>query len=176
MVLSIHYSGVLKSTTLIPALVEEVRDVCTILEWRYQLCDVDEIRGILFTPPECETVVLSFLPNGELICLVRLKFGTGPANIISVKTQFAGAEVHKAIIKLLKHLKASYFDTFKLMDESSYWETGDEELLHQKFRQYDCMLKSVSTVLQDFKAEKGDTVDTLAERLEKFLRGRLGEG
>ncbi len=173
--LSIHYSGVLKLPALIPALVEEVQDVCNIMEWRYQLCDVDEISGILFTPPECETVGLSFLPNGELVCLVSLKFRTEPANIISVKTQFAGADVHQAIIKLLKHLKASYFATFELMDESSYWETGDEALMHKKFGEYDFLLKSVSAALQDFNVEAGDTAETLAGRLEKFLRGRLDE-
>lgn len=118
--LSIHYSGILRSPTLLPALVEEVQDVCTILEWRYQMFEDESINCICFTPPECETLTLMLYETGELVCPVSLQFGTEPANIGSVKTQFAGIKVHQAIIKLLKHLKAIYFTTFELKDEGGY--------------------------------------------------------
>ena len=148
--LSIHYSGTLQSPALIPALVEEVQDVCTIMEWPCQLIDIDDITGIHFTPPESETLALTFFPNGQLVCLIRLKYEVDPATDIAVKTQYAGVAVHQTLIKLFKHLKARYFATFNMVDESSYWETGDEALMHRKFKQMDFLVNTVRASLAGF--------------------------
>jgi hypothetical protein len=171
--LSIHYSGKIKEVTLIPSLVEEVQDVCTILKWNYHLYDDENVKGISFSPPECEPVFLSF-SNNELSSPILQQYNISPATTISVKTQFAGIEVHKALIKLLKHLKETYFKEFELSDEGGYWPTLDEEKLNQQFKRYNYILHKVTEHLKDFKANENDTASSLADRLEKFLNERLG--
>lgn len=171
--LSIHYSGTIKDKTLIPQLVEEVQDVCTILDWRWHLTKDENIDGISFTPPECETLSLTFLPTGEAVSAILLKYGIHPATTISVKTQYAGIDVHIAVIKLLKHLSQRYFSHFELSDEGGYWETDDEEVLRKKFGQYNAILNAVQSLMKDFKGLPDDTPQTLADRLEKFLKDRL---
>lgn len=173
--LSIHYSGIINERRLIPVLIEEIQDVCTILDWPYKIYNEETVKGISFVPPKCEPVFFTFLDNSELVCLSKFKYDIHPATIISVKTQFAGMDVHRTLIKLLKHLKARYFSKFKLSDESYYWETGDEELLQKKFEQYNFLLNAVGEALKKFKGKEGDTPETVADRLEKFLNERLEE-
>lgn len=173
--LSIHYSGRLKHIALLPQLVEEVKDVCNILGWRYYEDNDEVAKGISFTPPESETLNFTFRPTGELVNKMYLHYNIEPSNTISVKTQFAGIEVHVAIIRLLKHLSAQYFSQFDLKDEGEYWETGDEEVLQKNVGAYNNMLCFVQTAMVDFKAHDGDTPQRLADRLEKFLNERWKE-
>jgi hypothetical protein len=44
------------------------------------------------------------------------------------KTQFAGAQVHVAIVRLLRSLRSS-FEVLNVEDEGEYWDSGDEETL-----------------------------------------------
>lgn len=173
--LSIHYSGMIKNNALIPQLVEEVQDVCDVLGWPWHLNN-ETVVGISFTPPECETVGLNFLSNGEIVSKVMLLYNIHPATTVSVKTQFAGMEVHMAVIKLLKHLAKQYFSRFELTDEGQYWETGDEELLRKYFRAYNGLMNAVQTTMMDFKAVPGETRRGFVQRLEAFLQERLNKG
>jgi hypothetical protein len=172
--LSFHYSGKIKDATLIPHLVEEVEDISVALQWEHYLIDDEEIRGIVFSPPECEPVFLSFNDKNELCSPVLLKYEIIPATTISVKTQYAGIEVHKALIKLFKHLEKPYFKEFELNDEGGYWNTLDEDTLIQQFDKYNFLLQAVRDHLKDFKSDKNDTAESLAEKLEQFLKKRLG--
>lgn len=76
--LSIHFSGRLKSQGSLPELIEEVKDIAEIYKWHYSSF-VEEfpagsfkksfnhrLYGICFTPPDCETVNLTFLSDGRL--------------------------------------------------------------------------------------------------------------
>ncbi len=101
-----------------------------------------------------------------------LQYKVHPATTISVKTQFAGNEIHKALIKLLKHLEGAYLTEFELFDEGGYWQALDEEKLNRQFNRYNFLLNKVTEQLKDFKAKKDDTAESLAERLEKFLNER----
>lgn len=169
--LSIHYSGMIKDAEQIPLLVEEVQDVCTVLDWHYQVIGDESLTGIFFTPPLCETLCLSFLPDGKLASREHLLYGIEP--IISVKTQFAGMDVHKTIIKLLQYLSAKYFSRFDLQDEGGYWETGDETLLARQFDIYDFLLDKVQETLTDFEFEPETSKEELVKQLEEFLKERL---
>jgi hypothetical protein len=172
--LSFHYSGKIKNRASISALVEEAQDVCTILQWNYHLYNDEDVKGISFSPPECEPVFLVFNNKNELCSPVMMQYDVHPATTISVKTQFAGIEIHKAVIKLLKHLKEVYLTEFELFDEGGYWEALDEEKLNRQFNRYNYILSKVTEQLKDFKAGENDTAASLAERLEKFLNERLG--
>lgn len=171
--LSIHYSGTIKDTKHITQLTEEVQDVCTAFDWDYHLVSDEMLTGISFTPPECETLCLTFLPDGQLASRIRLMYDIEPANVISVKTQFAGMDVHKTVIRLLQYLSAKYFSHFELDDEGGYWESGDENILAKKFELYDALLNKVHTAMSHFKTEPGITKEELVKRLEEFLKKRL---
>lgn len=167
--LSIHYSGKLKDIALLPQMVEEVKDVCNVLGWRFRSSE----DGFGFTPPESETFCFDFRPDGTLVNKMYLRYNIEPSNTVSVKTQFAGIEVHIAAVKLLKHLANKYFAVFNVSDEGGYWETDDEAVLRKQFGAYNMLLNEVQAAMQDFKEEEGDTPERLADRLEKFLNERL---
>ena len=170
--LSIHYSGTIKDTGQISLLTEEVLDVCTVFDWHYQLIDDKNLTGISFTPPGCETLCLTFLPDGQLASWMLLLYDLEPT-VISVKTQFAGMDVHKTVIKLLQYLSAKYFSLFDLQDEGGYWQTGDETVLARQFDIYDALLNKVQETLIGFTVEPGTTKEDLVKQLEEFLKERL---
>lgn len=177
--LSIHYSGKIKDTALIPELVEELKDICISLHWKYHLFDDDpgsnrEINGICFSPQESEPLFFTFSAEGVLVSPVLLQCQIDPATTISVKTQYAVIEVHKAVIRLIRYLKEKYFTAFELSDEGGYWESNDEAVLQQQFDKYNFLLDMVCDALQDFKTKPGEPAESLADRLERFLRERLG--
>ncbi len=85
--LSIHYSGSFNAKTSLQEMIKEVKDIVEIYKWQYTVYeDVfpenslgkaeynQNIYGISFTPPECETVSLCFLSNGKMISAPNLKF------------------------------------------------------------------------------------------------------
>lgn len=173
--LSIHYSGTVKDAALIPQLTEEVQDVCTVLGWPCNPVNDGIVKGVSATPPECETLSLVFLPNGELVSRSKLLYNIHPATIISVKTQFAGMDVHMTLVKLLKHLSQRYFAFFELYDEGGYWESMDEVTLAKKIGLYNKMLDAVQAAMMKFNAVAGETREGFVQRLEKFLQKRLSK-
>ena len=171
--LSIHYNGTIKDTRLVPQLVDELRDICNTLQWKYHLFEDEPANGICFSPENCETLFFTFSKSGELCSPLLLHYNIHPATTISVKTQYAGMDAHKAIIKLLKHIKLKYFSEFELYDEGGYWESDDENVLRQQFDKYEFILNAVWGALQDFQHKDRETPGSLADRLERFLRERL---
>ncbi len=129
--LSIHYSGKIKDYSLIDAMRTEVEDICKSLNWEHQLFDIKsstvksgtsnpvkntpyDVKGISFTPEESETVFLTFLPDGTLCSPVKLIYYDPATNdlmieVVHTKTQFAGPDIHIAILKLLHYIKEKYF-------------------------------------------------------------------
>jgi hypothetical protein len=119
--LSIHYSGTIKDSDLIDELIAEVSDICQSLSWTYRIIkepNPDQLNGICFSPEKCEPVFLTFLPGGRMCSPVNLmnrdiyEANELDAELIyttSTKTQFAGADAHVAVIKLLRYLKEKYF-------------------------------------------------------------------
>ena len=92
-------------------MIEEVKDIAGIYKWQYTVYEKEfptqdrgrvnydqNIYGISFTPPDCETVCLCFLSNGKMSSPSHLKFYGNNKNkeeagylyMLSVKTQYAG--------------------------------------------------------------------------------------
>lgn len=94
--------------------------------------------------------------------------------VIHTKTQFAGPDTHITFMKLLRYLKGKYFAELEIDDEGLYWETEDEKVLLSQFAKYNIALKSVTEALSDFKSKLGETVTSLADRLENYLRNKPG--
>lgn len=92
--LTIHYSAHLRQMEDLPTLVKEVADICTSLNWEYQIIDAAPIavpaaamplepgetdpklitlKGIIFGPPERENVLLTFTNSGRTSSYIHLK-------------------------------------------------------------------------------------------------------
>ena len=185
--LSIHYSGTIKDMALIDELITEVADICQSLNWTHHIIkepNADQLNGICFYPENCEPIFLTFLPGGRMCSPVNLMNrdiyeGNGlEAELIyttSTKTQFAGADAHMAVIKLLRYLKEKYFSVFELDDEGKYWETMDEKVFLKQFARYEFLLDAVADALTGMKTEPGDTPSSLADRIEKLLKDKFGK-
>ncbi len=184
--LSIHYNGSFNKKASLSNMIEEVKDVAKIYGWKYHIYEETfnkqttaekqqniDLYGISFTPPNSETISLTFLSNGKLCCgaVLQLLGSDIKSNpylySLSVKTQFAGSVVHKIIIQLLKYLSNKYFKEFELTDEGQYWETGDEKLLNSIFKTYDDLIDSVQFSIESVPIKKGETFEEYFKRILK---------
>jgi hypothetical protein len=177
-------------------MIEEVKDIAEIYQWRYNIfedtfpaagfgqADYNEnIYGICFTPPECETVSLCFLSNGKMSDALNLKFYGTPKSkeeaeylyMLSVKTQYAGIEIHKLVIHLLRHLSKKYLQDFILSDEGEYWETGDEKLLQDAFKRYTDLIKGFASSLENYPKKTGESFEAYFERLLRQINEKRKE-
>ena len=198
--LSIHYRGQICDYALIEDLILECEDICKSLEWDYHIREkksnanddvhlsnpdfinytMEDLKGISFTPKESETVSLVFFPSGIICSPIKLMYNDSAIDdlmvkTVSVKTQYAGMDVHVTVLKLLEYLKDKYFSFFELSDEGMYWETKDLEILKSQFARYDFIVNSVRNALSDFKAIPGETPESLADRLEELLKNKFGK-
>jgi hypothetical protein len=171
--LSIHYNGKIKDTNLISSITEEVKEICESLQWNYTLIGDDKVKGICFGPENCEPIFITFIKDGRLVCPISLQHKIESSTTISVKTQYAGIDTHVAIIKLLKYLNTKYFSHFEILDEGDFWETEDENVLRSRFEDYESALNKLTTVLENLENKPGETIESTADRLEKFLREKF---
>ena len=138
----------------------------------------EDLFGISITPTNCETVSFTFLSNGRMSSVVNLQaFGGDEKNMdyvykVFTKTQYAGAEMHKLLIHLFRHLSKKYFTNFELIDEGQYWETGDEKLLEEIFQRYTDMINSFTSSLEKFPRLDGESFEEYFERLGNKIVNR----
>jgi len=189
--LSIHYNGRFNTAASLKSLIEEVADIARVYKWKHHIfheefpvekLDDDrydgEIYGILFSPPECEPVFLTFLSNGLMCSPQSLDFWaeeTDPVRAgylyqLFTKTQYAGIEIHKLVIHILKHISQKYLSEFSLIDEGEYWETGDEILLQKNFDKYNFLIDSFCTSLETFPKKKDESFEVYFMRLMKNIK------
>ena len=185
--LSIHYSGRLRKAEHLQSLIEEIKDVSDVYGWKYHIFDTyfpnnafenntsfKKVYGINFTPTNCETVSLAFLSNGKMVSPESIEFFAHTKNepyiyIVSVKTQFAGVTVHQLLIQLFKYLNEKYFEDFNLNDESYYWETNDENLMRERFKEYNNLLDNFALSIETFPVKSGENIISYFDRLMKHV-------
>lgn len=194
--LSFHYSGRIANPDNLPELIEEVKDICKVNKWKYFVFDqqfpqnsvdntdyTDRLYGICFTPPECEPVDVSFLSNGRMSSAMLLQnWGESDVEeekeylyLISVKTQYAGIDIHRNIIQLFRYLDEKYLADFSMIDEGEYWETNDEELLSDNFRRYTSLIDGYTFALENQDREEGEDMESFLLRLAQQVHNR-GKG
>lgn len=191
--LSIHYSGKIINKESLPQMMEEVKDIAGIYNWEYTCYENEfpagalgsenynlNIYGISFTPPQCETVFFTFLSNGRMSGPHLLQFfGKGSSDPrpeflcqLSVKTQYAGIELHKVLIHFFRYISDKYLSDFEMKDEGRYWETGDERQLGQIFRRYNNLIEGISTALETFPVREGESIDAYFSRIMGYIQQR----
>ncbi|MEP7277486.1 MAG: hypothetical protein ABI813_02480 [Bacteroidota bacterium] len=188
---SFHYKGRFKTGASLPSMIEEIKDIAEVYRWQYHVYESvfppavpgqagshQKIYGISFVPHGCETVCLCFLSNGKMGNPSKWQYYGNPPNqeeqdylyLLSVKTQYAGVEVHTMIIHLLKHLDKKYFSDFELKDEGHYWETGDLSILQNSFSgHYYQTDNNITSSFKHYQPKPGEALDTYFERLLQQL-------
>ena len=191
--LSIHYSGRFREDASLSRMIQDVKDVAQVNGWKYIVfeeafpedppeSDVQDDRfyGIAFTPDQCETIFLTFLSNRRMSSPVSLE-AFGPASghpeekfiyMLSANTQFAGVEVHRLIINLFRYLEKHYFEDFEMLDEGSYWETGDDKVLTETFQRYNELMDEFSTAVDHIDHLEDDSTESYIERIVRWIHKR----
>jgi len=188
--LSFHYSGRIANPESLPELIEEIEDIAKVFNWKYFVFERQfpektivysdynqQLYGICFTPTNCETVDICFLSNGRMSSAAHLQFwgktDEQPEReylyMLSVKTQYAGRDVHLFIIRLFRYLNEKYFADFKLSDEGEYWETNDEYLLKKNFDRYTELIDGFASAIQNQPIRMDEDMETYFLRLMKQI-------
>lgn len=188
--LSFHYSGSIANPADLPDLINEVTDIANVYNWPFQVFENtfpenhfgrstfnNNLYGICFTPPGSESVFLCFLSNGKMSGPAQIQLYADPEKeeekkylyILSVKTQFAGPEVHMVLVQLFRYLSQKYFARFNMTDEGNYWETSDETVLRENFRKYTALLDSFSTALETHPFNTSESIEDYLMRLIKLI-------
>ncbi len=177
--ITIHYSATISHVSLIPQLSEEVADICKSANWEYHIIkepNPHSINGIHFTPPGCDYVFLTFLPDGRMCSIAHLIYkdmiipnALDPDAFYtsSTHTQDGGPHTHMALIKLFGYLEKKYFSAFQLIDEADYWETNDEELLMKSFQHYDQKMHQVKNMFKHLNQMPFETLKAIEKLLKK---------
>lgn len=195
--LSIHYSGELKKDASLKELIDEVKEIAETFKWEYSIYETEfpndshepgehghNLYGIALKPPGSETVPIAFLPNRKMSGLMLLSFYGNETNpeerkylyMPSVKTQYAGIEVHKVIIHLFKYLEKKYLLNFQMLDEGKYWETGDEKKLEEMFNLYNNLVDSFATAIESFPKKKGESFEAYFSRIIEWVNKKRKNG
>lgn len=184
--LSFHYKGALKNPQSLKKMIEEVTDISRANQWKFHVFEDefpndaftphshdDSIYGICFTPPECETISLTFLSNGKMCAFYNLEYSKGSENelddhYLSVKTQFAGPAIHIQIIKIFDYLNKKYFENFDLTDEGNYWETKNVQLLDDTFRKYTNLLNGFGSLMETIPIGESESIEEYLIRIAEM--------
>ncbi|WP_372949813.1 hypothetical protein [Mariniphaga sp.] len=181
--ITIHYQGKLNRPDLAKEFCEELEDISKAMEWKYsEITDEPDskpfpLKGVVISPHEkSEPLVFTFDPEGNLRNAFMMRFADEEPELTwynHTKTQFAPVDVHMAIVKLLKYLQQKYMDNLEVMDEGSYWDTGDEQLLKQKIDFLHAKMGELAGLLNTIEIEKEDTAETLANKMEKLIKEKM---
>ena len=176
---TIHYRGRLRRPQDIEAITNELEDISRSAGWDYKLIDVAEpkegdqpFRGININPhPDSESIKMFFRPDGVLGYPYSYEASDDdPIQLpwVFTKTQFAGADTHKAICRLFHYLADKWFEVFDVHDESKYYQTGEDTELKRQIRVIDAGIAAIADGLSAVPLEKGESLE---ERLIKILEG-----
>lgn len=195
---AIHYKGKLNKKEEVHQLVDEVADICESMDWKYSCLDEDwnippdvqvvfgkkgagieghaSLKGITFSPhEESESIKLLFNAEGRITSIVKLAFGDMDdeehgIHLVSTKTQFAGADTHIAVVKLLRYLKSKYISDLDVYDETGYWETDNREDVEEMMGKINAAIDILETALSNLPVEPGDKPENIAEKIEDVLK------
>ncbi len=179
--MSINYSGKLKSVAFIQDLVDEVIEIAKVNEWLYEVVDLSDdedsqpLKGILFGHPDNDPISMLFDLNGVVLAPFASTFDDQELEDFISKSSYhslintlpMGADYHIQVVNLLKYISDKYFDEWKVMDESKYWETGDRDYLEDT-------IKMISNTLEALNDAFDVHADTLADKTPEEIKDFIG--
>ncbi len=189
--LTVHYRGKIRDYALVDELVTEVEDFARNQNWRYHLLTpgintplkpvnqedpepLPTVKGIILSPDKCEPIIFTFLDDGR-ICSPFMPPMEDEDGLpyMWTKTQYAGIDVHRSFIKLLRQLSQKYFSQIIVVDEGQYWETNDEEVLQSQFQKYNFIIDRMAVELEKsgVEFEKHDDGDIELETIYFDIKG-----
>ena len=164
--LTVHYRGRIRDYALVDELVTDVEDFARNQNWRYHLLTpgintplkpinkedpepLPAVKGIILSPDKCEPIIFTFLEDGR-ICSPFMPPMEAEDGLpyMWTKTQYAGIDVHRSFVNLLRQLSDKYFSELIVVDEGQYWETNDEEVLQSQFQKYDFIMDGLAEALE----------------------------
>lgn len=169
-------------------MIEEVTDIAQNNQWSYHIFEeefandtftvepnYESVYGISFSPPNCEVVYLTFLSNGKLCPFWDIEPSKIPEKesddiYLSVKTQFAGPEIHKQLMVFFDYMNKKYFENFDLNDEGNYWETKNEQLLKDTFKKYSKLIEGFGSLLENIPIGENETIEDYLLRIAEMNR------
>jgi hypothetical protein len=72
-------------------------------------------------------------------------------------------------VHLLKYLDGKYFEELEVYDEAEYWETSDEKLCEEHFREMNKILDRFAVGLETLQKDAGESFESYFERLLKII-------
>jgi len=182
--ITIHYKGRISNINLIDEFCDELIDIAETMNWKAseRIYDEDDkIKGLSVTPHE-KSESLSFFFNIEdgglrniMNVITKVPYNPEKPEWDFIKTQFAPPEVHVTVVKLLQYIKKKYMPDLEVVDESDYWETGDEDLLRKKLKflgdKIDAFGEALSSISkEDLKEITESDEESMPEKFEKIIR------
>ncbi|MCU0387082.1 MAG: hypothetical protein MUE71_00565 [Chitinophagaceae bacterium] len=183
--ITIHYKGKLNDNASLNELIEEVKDIAEIMQWKFNILDTDlpennpdeamvdgNLYGIVFTPENCDPVWLTFLSNRRLCSAVNLPKFSEPLMEVDelnywcfTKTQSAGVKTHESVVAFLKYISKKYFEHIEVDDEGNYWNSGDSQMLLAAFQKYSWLMDSMAEGLSLTQLKPGESVEDAITRV-----------
>ena len=143
---TIHFEGQVKGPTAYSLLIDEIREFGASHAWPLEELPLsDRCLKRVRDEKDCDYsgptfgIVLSPHPNCDPL---RFEFDKDFYIQEFVKTQFAGAETHVAIIELLRRIQP-FFDGFRVVDEGDFWDRADETVLEQHIERCNNVLRNL---------------------------------
>jgi len=95
---------------------------------------------------------------------------------VSTKTNFSTIDNHIAIVKLIKYIKNKYIPNLSVTDEGDYYETGNKELLEQKWNFLLKKFDEFAGLLENNLAveDKKLSPENLLKKLENIIKLNYG--
>ncbi|HFA47804.1 MAG TPA: hypothetical protein ENJ95_02155 [Bacteroidetes bacterium] len=174
---TIHYRGRLRRPEDIQAITDELEDICCSAGWKYSLLDFREpekgdlpFRGIVLQPhPKSESIWMLFQDDGKMAHPFSYPSDSDPDGLpwSFTKTQFAGADTHMAVCRLLQYLAKRWFSVFEVFDEAEYYQTGDDRELRRQLGVINEAINALEKGLSEGPPlEEGESIE---DRITKIL-------
>ncbi len=183
---TIFYKGKLNHPDLTNNFLEEMADIAKAMEWDFKPINnkgkfqESLLNGIIIYPhKDSESLDMVIDQKGHLRNIIMMKYAPEKPEYAYenfIKTQFAPVEIHIAIVKLFRYIQKRYMSNLKIIDEGSYWETGDAGLLKKKIDFLNTKIRELGALLNAVKIKEGDSPESIADKIEQILSEKLSKG
>ena len=139
------------------------------------------IRGVSVIPhPDCEPLFLTFRSNGLMASSMHMVMmadsDIDSADMwLSTKTQYSSAEIHAALIRLLKFVKSKYVSNLEVKDDGHFWENETMYKLKERFKIIGDAIDSIPVTLNliSKKDLKNRTPEEIADFIEDIIKKKF---